>query len=107
MILLCKRSDVEENSARGFEVDGVKIIVAHKHGNFSVFENNCPHQSIPLEWMPDQFLDYDKNFIQCATHGALFKIDSGECVFGPCIGDHLTAIPFTLDDDALWLNKQS
>ncbi len=48
--------------------------------------NRCPHRGIPLEWQPDKFLDQSASLIQCATHGALFLIESGECVAGPCAG---------------------
>jgi nitrite reductase/ring-hydroxylating ferredoxin subunit len=44
----------------------------------------CPHLGIPLNWAPERFLDLDGTLIQCSSHGALFQIDSGECIAGPC-----------------------
>ncbi|MEE8263379.1 MAG: Rieske (2Fe-2S) protein, partial [Gammaproteobacteria bacterium] len=41
-------------------------------------------------WVPDQFLDETGNLLQCATHGALFRIEDGFCVAGPCTGASLT-----------------
>ncbi|WP_372760662.1 Rieske (2Fe-2S) protein, partial [Litorivivens sp.] len=41
----------------------------------------------------NQFLDRDDSLIQCATHGALFVVETGECVAGPCMGDCLEAVP--------------
>ncbi|WP_415899980.1 Rieske (2Fe-2S) protein [Neptuniibacter sp. QD48_11] len=98
MTALCHIDEITEGQAKGFECEGKKLFAVKYRGELYVYENSCPHRSIPLEWQPDQFLDYDKTFIQCATHGALFKIDSGECISGPCVEDSLTAIPFTLDD---------
>lgn len=54
--------------------------------------NLCPHLGVELNWMPGQFMDADNLFIQCATHGALFKPGTGECIAGPCQGDVLTAL---------------
>ncbi len=51
-----------------------------------------------LNWNPDQFLNIDGSLIQCATHGALFDIESGRCVAGPCFDEHLVAVPFELQD---------
>lgn len=54
--------------------------------------NQCPHMGIELNWMPGRFMDLDNVFIQCSSHGALFKPGDGECIAGPCQGDALTAL---------------
>ncbi|RBW51071.1 Rieske (2Fe-2S) protein [Marinobacter sp. F3R11] len=54
--------------------------------------NQCPHTGIELNWMPGRFMDTDNLFIQCSTHGALFKPGDGECIAGPCQGDALTTL---------------
>lgn len=59
--------------------------------------NSCPHTGGPLDWVPDQFLSLDKDYIQCATHAALFRVDDGYCVAGPCTGDRLTSVPVIVD----------
>ncbi|MGC8120107.1 Rieske (2Fe-2S) protein [Marinobacter sp. VGCF2001] len=58
--------------------------------------NVCPHLGIELNWMPGRFMDSDNLFIQCSTHGALFKPGTGECIAGPCQGDSLTALDVRL-----------
>ncbi|MFW1677220.1 Rieske (2Fe-2S) protein [Pontibacter sp. JAM-7] len=89
---LCQLNDIPEDEARGFSCQGISLLAVKYRGGLYVYHNSCPHRSIPLEWQPDQFFDYEKTFLQCATHGALFKIDSGECISGPCVGDSLTAV---------------
>lgn len=54
--------------------------------------NQCPHMGIELNWTPGRFMDTDNLFLQCSTHGALFKPRNGECIAGPCQGDALTAL---------------
>jgi len=95
--ILCKTSEIEDPGSKSFEVK-IKcktqpIFVVHKNTEFFAYYNQCPHTGASLEWQEDQFLDLDKALIQCATHDALFIIDSGECIAGPCAGDQLQAIP--------------
>jgi nitrite reductase/ring-hydroxylating ferredoxin subunit len=63
--------------------------------------NQCPHMGIELNWMPGRFMDINKLFIQCSTHGALFKPGSGECISGPCQGDALTALDVRINNGAV------
>lgn len=63
--------------------------------------NSCPHMGVELNWMPGRFMDTDKHFIQCSTHGALFKPGSGECIAGPCQGDALSALDIKTEEGAI------
>ncbi|WP_027858331.1 Rieske (2Fe-2S) protein [Marinobacterium jannaschii] len=103
MTLLCSLDEITDGEARGFEINEQKLVAVKHRGELYVYHNNCPHRSIPLEWMPDQFLDFDKNFIQCSTHGALFRIEDGECIAGPCIGDRLDTIPHRIEADQVYI----
>ena len=60
--------------------------------------NRCPHVGTPLDWAENEFLDREGRHIVCATHGALFRIDDGRCVAGPCQGDRLEPFPFAVRD---------
>ncbi|WP_342245343.1 Rieske (2Fe-2S) protein [Pseudomonas sp. OTU5201] len=103
MILLCRPSELAEGQSRGFVVDGLKLLLVRRHGQIHAYENRCPHRGIPLDWVPGQFLDHSGSLIQCATHGALFLIESGECVTGPCAGDVLQPLDCREDADGIWL----
>jgi len=103
MTQLCTITEIPDESAKGFELAGRKLFAVRKAGQIFIYENRCPHKGIPLEWMPDTFLDPEKQFIQCSTHGALFTIDAGLCIAGPCNGAHLKAINFKLDNDQIIL----
>jgi nitrite reductase/ring-hydroxylating ferredoxin subunit len=43
----------------------------------------------------------DKRFIQCATHGACYLPDTGECVAGPPFGEFLMRVPIVIEGDAV------
>ena len=105
---LCKTSDIEDPGSRGFELSAkhetLAIFVVHKNGEFYAYYNQCPHTGVNLEWQENQFLDLDKALIQCATHDALFEIDSGECIAGPCAGKFLQSLPLSIRDNKIHLD---
>ncbi|MFV2005171.1 MAG: Rieske (2Fe-2S) protein [Gammaproteobacteria bacterium] len=98
--ILCRTTDIEDPGSKSFEIEiSCKIqsvFLVHKNGEFFAYYNQCPHTGANLEWQEDQFLDLDQELIQCATHDALFKIDSGECIAGPCTGELLKSIPIII-----------
>lgn len=97
-LLLCQWNDIEEGQSRGFQLQednqssAMSIIAVKKNGQLYLYRNLCPHAWIPLEWVPDDFLTSDGSLIQCANHGALFTLDTGECIAGPCAGQALQAV---------------
>lgn len=103
MSYICTTGDVAEGHARGFHVDGEMLIVVKLDQQFYVYRNQCPHLGIPLEWQPDDFMDPGGDLLRCATHGALFLPDTGECVAGPCAGDYLRAVDFRITGEKIIL----
>lgn len=104
MQVLCTLDTLPEDTSKGFQLDELSLLAINKSGKIHVYLNQCPHRGVPLEWQPDQFLDLEKNFIQCATHGALFRIEDGECIAGPCPGEMLTAISSKVEQGQVWVN---
>lgn len=102
---LCKLSDIEDPGARAFELGDRAIFVVRQNDTLRAYVNSCPHRGVRLEWQPNQFLDYEKQYIQCSTHGALFKIDTGECVVGPCNGQKLQPVECNVIDGYIKVNQ--
>lgn len=92
MRAVCRLDDLPLPGSRGFEVDSQSIFLVNCDDGVFAYRNRCPHLGVELEWVEHQFLDADGAYIQCATHGALFTLADGECVFGPCQGQHLQAL---------------
>ena len=103
MKFLCPSDSLAPDSSRGFEIDGCKLLAVRRDGVAYFYINRCPHRGIALEWQPNQFLDSSASMIQCATHGALFLIESGECIAGPCAGQSLKALHGREDAQGLWV----
>jgi nitrite reductase/ring-hydroxylating ferredoxin subunit len=98
-VALCDASAVLEGTPQRHERHerhGASVIVLRAEGVLHVYANRCPHRGTELDWVPGHFLDPCGKHLQCATHGALFRPDTGECVAGPCRGQSLEAVPFTV-----------
>lgn len=80
------------------------MLAVRRDGQVFIYKNRCPHRGVALEWLPDQFLDSSASLIQCATHGALFLIEDGECIAGPCEGKSLTAVACREDAQGVWIS---
>lgn len=107
MIQLCHIDDLLEGKTRGFQAEDLNIIALKKEGQVYLYVNRCPHLGLNLEFQPDDFLNYDETFLQCATHGAMFTLDTGECVLGPCKGESLQKIDFELIDGNIMVARPS
>ncbi len=100
--VICCLDDIPDGEGKGFTVQtraGEREIMVIRQGD-QVFGylNSCPHAWVQLDWSPDRFMNRDKTHIMCATHGAMFDIETGRCIVGPCRGDHLMAFPVTVHD---------
>ena len=104
---LCAVEDIEDGQARGFEVKDIEggplILVARQGDKLFGYINSCPHLGAPIDWAPDKFMDQTGKYLRCATHGALFVVDTGQCVWGPCEGDALRPVAVELRDGQVYL----
>ena len=98
MPVLCHVDALRDNESRGFKVGQRRLVLVKKGGTFFLYENVCPHLGINLEYTEHEFLDSDKSYILCANHGALFEIDTGRCIAGPCSGQALTSVALEVKD---------
>ncbi|MCO6418200.1 Rieske 2Fe-2S domain-containing protein [Siccirubricoccus sp. KC 17139] len=99
--VLCRLEEIPDNAARGFPAapGGFTGLFAVRRGEkVHVYVNSCPHIGLPLEPLPDRFLDTRKQVIICSAHGARFRIEDGVCLTGPCIGEALEAVPVEIQD---------
>ena len=101
LIKLCDFDELAEVDSRSFVISEFTpardIFIVRHHNTVFAYLNSCPHNLAPLNWSPDVFLSYDKDYIQCANHGALFEIDSG-----PCTGKLLESVSIRIDNGAIY-----
>ena len=104
-IYLCRLDDLADPGSKGFEgIDGQKpFFLVRRGAEVFGYQNFCPHYGAPLDWKPDAFLSYEKDHILCSMHSALFIIDDGICVDGPCPGQGLEPVLLAIEDGRIFL----
>ena len=104
---LCRVDELVQGQARGFDPlqRGKDSFFALVHeGQLRIYRNSCPHLDVRLEYRKDRFLSADGQLIVCYAHGAQFLPGTGECVYGPCLGQKLEALPWRVEEG--WLVLQ-
>jgi nitrite reductase/ring-hydroxylating ferredoxin subunit len=102
--VLCRLDEIPDPGAKGFPSTAggfYGLFAVRRAGAVHVYVNSCPHIGVPLEPLPDRFLDTRKQLIVCSSHGARFRIEDGGCVSGPCLGQSLDAVPVRIVDGKL------
>ena len=81
------------------KVEPVEAFLVNFRGEVHAYVNRCRHVPMTMDWVDNQFLDETGEYIVCATHGGLYRPDSGECVAGPPFGRILIRVPLRVDGD--------
>lgn len=104
---LCRLEEIPEGSAREFRFgsgpDFLSVLVLNRAGVVRAYENACPHMGTPLNFLPDRFFDREGRHLLCTTHGALFRIEDGYCLRGPCLGKSLRPLAISIEQGAVLL----
>lgn len=100
---LCHLDEIPPGHSKGFSLDDRSFFIVREKDRVCGYRNYCPHLGVELNWQPDQFLDSGGRFIQCAMHGALFIITSGECIAGPCLGKRLIPVTLRVEEQNVYL----
>lgn len=104
MSLIGNLEDFPENSAHGIQAGALSLLIVRRAGQVFIYENNCPHTRETLDPEGGSLAVSGGLLIQCQRHAAEFIADTGECVAGPCQGESLNPIPFTLSGGAIYLD---
>jgi nitrite reductase/ring-hydroxylating ferredoxin subunit len=80
----------------GQEIEGFLL---NYGGELHAYVNRCRHVPMGLDWVENQFFTEDGRFVQCATHGAYYVPETGECVAGPPCGRALFRVAIRVEGD--------
>jgi nitrite reductase/ring-hydroxylating ferredoxin subunit len=102
-VRLCRLGDVSEGRARGLVLETrtgrFHGFVVRRGADIYGYADQCPHAGLPLAQTLDAYLTPQGDLIACNWHGALFRIEGGMCVAGPCMGRSLTRWPVGVDGE--------
>jgi nitrite reductase/ring-hydroxylating ferredoxin subunit len=102
---LCREDALHEREPIAGGQGLVELVLVRVDGVPRAYENRCPHRGTSLDWAPGRFTSADGVYLQCATHGALFRMEDGVCVLGPCAGDALRERPLHVLEGAVYLGE--
>lgn len=101
-LVISRLEELPDGDSRGFSLrpggDLHDIFLVRQADRVYGYVNRCPHTGAPLDWVPHRFLSLDGQYIQCAMHAALFRIEDGACLGGPCNGTGLTSLPLVVEN---------
>lgn len=88
---LCASADLQEGGlAVSFEVlrwgRSVRAFAIRFEGLVYAYLNECTHVPMEMDYQPNQLFDSTGQWLLCATHGATYAPDTGQCMGGPCRG---------------------
>jgi nitrite reductase/ring-hydroxylating ferredoxin subunit len=90
-IFLCNSAELVDGSdAVPFDVNyggqTCRAFAIRYEGKPHAYLNRCTHVAMEMDWQPNKFFDDTGNWLLCASHGAAYRPDTGECGGGPCKG---------------------
>jgi nitrite reductase/ring-hydroxylating ferredoxin subunit len=88
---LCNSRDlVDQSDAVPFDVvycgQTCRGFAIRYQGTVYAYLNRCAHVPVEMDYQPNKFFDMTGHWIICATHGAIYRPETGECRGGPCRG---------------------
>ncbi len=107
LIALCQASDLSDGGeACPFDVryqgQTCRAFALRWKGRVFAYLNRCSHVAMEMDWRPNRFFDLTGQHIVCASHGALFRPDTGQCVGGPGRGPLVRIETVELDGVVFW-----
>ncbi len=90
-ILLCNTAELSDGGeAMPFDVvyqgETCRAFAIRYNGQPHAYLNRCTHVPMELDYQPNRIFDDSGEWLLCATHGAAYRPDTGECGGGPCRG---------------------
>ncbi len=99
-VVVARVGEIQPGHTKKFflQVNGCEeeCFVVNHGGTLYAYVNRCLHVPMTMDWIDNQFMTEDQQFIQCATHGACYVPDTGECVSGPPCGKFLIRVALTI-----------
>lgn len=102
---VCRVADIPNRQARAFSLlrlgqggaaTPFHVVILRWDRKLYGYVNRCPHHGEHLDWEPRQFFDPNGTRLMCGKHGALFQVEDGLCIDGPCRGERLEQLRLTI-----------
>jgi nitrite reductase/ring-hydroxylating ferredoxin subunit len=108
VFVICAADSIARGSAKPFSLSRIDesgesrpfpiVIIRTDANDFFGYVNACPHQGVWLNIGAGEFFTADRKSLKCGRHGAIFAVDSGLCLGGPCQHQSLEPIALAVID---------
>lgn len=104
--LVARVGEVERGASKKFILKSgespVEAFLVNYEGALYAYLNRCRHIPLTLDWVDNRFFTEDGRYLICANHGATYEPATGECVWGPCFGAALQAVPLEIAGEKIF-----
>ena len=76
---VAKVEDLKPNTSKAVDAGGKSIAIFNVDGKFYAIDQTCPHKGGPLAEGTVEDMS-----VQCPWHGAIFSLETGTGISGPC-----------------------
>ena len=97
-------SDIPNGTSRSLQAGQRRLLAVVRAGKLFIYEHHCPHTGDTLDPMGGSVTSGGGLLLTCQRHGAEFLSDTGQCVAGPCLGDRLQQVNYTLKDNNILID---
>jgi len=109
-VYLCPSEALQNGGlAQGFDVvyagQTCRAFAVRFKGEVQAYLNRCSHIAMEMDYRENHFFDAEGQWLLCATHGATYSPESGECVGGPCRGGLIKIEVIEKDEAVYWLTQ--
>lgn len=105
--MVCADDSLGEKATAKFRIGKAKHaregFVIRVDGQLHAYRNECRHVPMTMDWVENRFVSRDGCWIQCATHGALYEMNTGLCVAGPPAGETLHRLSVEVREGNIWV----
>lgn len=93
-VTVARTADIKPGELAAFDVEGMRIAVAHADGRFFAIDDTCTHEQCSLA----EEGALDGTVVTCGCHGAQFDVTTG-AVLAPPAFEPVKAYPVRVDHD--------
>jgi nitrite reductase/ring-hydroxylating ferredoxin subunit len=106
-ISLCRAAELLDSAdAVPFDVlyygRACRAFAIRYQGQVHAYLNRCSHVPMEMDYQANRFFDSTGDWLMCATHGAMYWPQTGECRMGPCRGGLIKIQLSECDDVVYW-----
>ncbi|MDB4837782.1 Rieske 2Fe-2S domain-containing protein [Marinomonas sp.] len=102
-ILIPDAKTLSEGKAINIQVADLGFLITKQKGQIIAYKYLCPHQNKHLNGSEETSLDDAGDYAKCSHHGALFSLQDGRCITGPCQGSFLTKATLGIEQGDCYL----